>query len=173
MSHTALPRFDPAQRPNLVVRAYVSFMNTSPGRWTVINISPKLDPWLLRRTGGRLSTGTILPTALLTTIGARSGEPRTVPVLYFHDGDDVILIPSNYGREKHPAWYYNLRANPDVRIGKTGEGMPMTATIVTDEAERDRLWSLADRMCPIYADYRRRADAINRVIPIVRLTPRD
>ena len=53
-----------------------------------------------------------MPFASMTTTGAKSGEPRTAAVIYFHDGDDVILIASNYGGTRHPAWYHNLKANP-------------------------------------------------------------
>jgi deazaflavin-dependent oxidoreductase (nitroreductase family) len=77
---------------------------------------------------------------------------------------------SNYGTEKHPAWYHNLIANPRVQIAKAGGGPTMMATEVTDAAERDRLWALADRIYPLYADYRQRASTRNRIVPIIRLT---
>ena len=64
----------------------------------------------------------MLPSALLTTTGAKTGLPRTNPVFYFHDGRDVIVIASNYGNDKHPAWYYNLNANPRAQIATNGGG---------------------------------------------------
>jgi hypothetical protein len=68
----------------------------------------------------------------------------------------------------HPAWYHNAVADPDVSLG----GRPFRAEVVTDEAERERLWELADRVFPPYASYRRRAAAAGRTIPILRLSPR-
>ena len=69
---------------------------------------------------------------------------------------------------RHPAWFHNLRAHPDVRLG----GIPMRAAVVSDEAERNRLWTLADRVFAPYASYREDAAKANRSIPIVQLTPR-
>jgi deazaflavin-dependent oxidoreductase (nitroreductase family) len=172
---TDLPRVDPPARVSLRVRAFAAFLETSLGRWIAKNVAPKVDPWLLRATGGRLSMGLMLPSALLTTTGAKTGQPRTNPVFYFHDGADVIVIASNYGDDKHPAWYYNVRANPKVQIATHGGGPVLTASEVTDLAERKRVWAMADRIYPLWVDYRRRAGQGQRTIPIFRLrtaTPR-
>jgi hypothetical protein len=67
---------------------------------------------------------------------------------------------------RHPAWFHNLTANPDIVFG----GIPMRAHVVEDEAERERLWALADRVLPAYAAYRERAAAAGRTIPLVQLT---
>jgi deazaflavin-dependent oxidoreductase (nitroreductase family) len=129
----------------------------------------KLDPHVLRLTGGRLGLGLMLPTALLETRGARTGARRRNAVIYFHDGDRVTIVASKAGAPEHPAWFHNLRADPDVTFG----GIPMRASIVTDEAERRRLWALADRVFAPYATYRRDAARAARTIPIVQLTGRD
>ena len=94
---------------------------------------------------------------------------RRNAVIYFHDGDRVTIIASKAGHEKHPAWFHNLDANPDVTFG----GIPMRATVVGDEAERERLWALADNVFAPYATYRRDAAKANRTIPIVQLTARE
>ena len=164
-----LPRVDPPARVSRPVRAYAAFLATGVGRWLAKNIAPKVDPWLLRATGGRLAMGLMLPSALLTTTGAKTGQPRTNPVFYFHDGPDVIVIASNYGADKHPAWYHNLTANPRVQIATNGGGPVMTADAVSDPAERERLWAMADRVYPLWPDYRRRAARCHRTIPIIRL----
>ena len=164
-----LPRVDPPARVSRPVRAYAAFLRTGVGRWLAKNIAPKVDPWLLRATGGRLAMGLMLPSALLTTTGAKTGQPRTNPVFYFHDGPDVIVIASNYGADKHPAWYYNLSANPRVQIATNGGGPVMSADAVSDPAERKRLWAMADRIYPLWPDYRRRAARCHRTIPIIRL----
>ncbi|MGA8253266.1 MAG: nitroreductase/quinone reductase family protein [Mycobacterium sp.] len=164
------PRVDPPARVGRLVRAYAAFLATGVGRWIAKNIAPKVDPWLLRATGGRLGMGLILPSALLTTTGAKTGQPRTNPVFYFHDGPDVIVIASNYGNDKHPAWYHNLIANPRVQIATNGGRPVMTAAAVSDPAERKRLWGMADRVYPLWPDYRRRAARGHRTIPIIRLS---
>lgn len=122
----------------------------------------------MRLTRGRLGMGLAMPTALLETRGARSGEPRSNVVIYFHDGERATIVASKLGLPRHPAWFHNLCANPDVTFG----GIPMRATVVEDEAERARLWTLADRVFAPYAAYRREAAKANRTIPIVQLTAR-
>ncbi len=162
----ALTHVDPASiTTNPVHRAYVAFLRTPPGRWVAINIAPRVDPWLLRHTDGRLGMGLSLPSALLRTTGAKSGAPRECTVLYFHDGADVILIASSYGREAHPAWYHNLIAHPACALGDER----FEAAQVQDAQEQARLWSMADRLYAGYADYRDRAGAVGRTIPLMRL----
>jgi deazaflavin-dependent oxidoreductase (nitroreductase family) len=104
---------------------------------------------------------------VLETRGARTGRVRRNAVIYFHDGDRVTVIASKAGAATHPAWFHNLRAHPDVKLG----GVPMRAEVVSDEAERRRLWELADRVFAPYAAYREEAARANRTIPVVRLTP--
>ena len=128
----------------------------------------KVDPFVLKLSGGRVGMGLLLPTALLETRGARTGQPRRNGVIYFHDGDRVTIIASKLGLPQHPAWFHNLRAHPDVKFG----GQPFHAEVIDDEAERTRLWRLADQVFPAYAGYRARADRAGRAIPIVQLTPR-
>jgi deazaflavin-dependent oxidoreductase (nitroreductase family) len=113
--------------------------------------------------------GLVLPTALLETRGAKSGTMRRNAVIYFHDEDRVTIVASKAGDTKHPAWFHNLRAHPDVAFG----GIPMRATVVSDEAERHRLCTLADRVFAPYATYRREAAQVSRTIPIVQLTTRE
>ena len=127
----------------------------------------KIDPLLLRLTRSRVGMGIALPTALLETRGARTGRLRRNGVIYFHDGDRVTIVASKLGLAQHPAWFHNLRAHPDVKLG----GRPFRAKVVEDEQEQDRLWRLADRVFPPYAGYRRRAGRTGRTIPIVQLTP--
>lgn len=125
----------------------------------------KIDPYLLRLTRGRIGTGLLLPTALLETRGARTGLTRRNAVIYFHDGERVTIVASRAGGSGNPAWFYNVRANPDVRLG----GQPFRAEIIEDEASRARLWRLADKVFPAFATYRERAAAAGRSIPIVQM----
>jgi deazaflavin-dependent oxidoreductase (nitroreductase family) len=164
----SLRRVDPTAEHGPARRAYAAILRTPPGRSFAINVAARLDPVLLRKTGGRVGFGLMIPSALLETKGAKSGAPRANPILYFHDGDDVILIASSFGRDKNPAWYYNLRANPDCVLG----GDAFTAAEIDSDTERTRLWGLADQVYPGYADYRERTAKIDRRIPMLRLTPR-
>lgn len=159
---------DPNRPRNWLSRAYAWFSATRLGRFLSANVVWKLDPHLLRATRGRVGMGLVLPTALLETQGAKSGAVRRNAVIYFHDGNLVTIIASFAGAPKHPAWFHNLRANPDVTFG----GIPMLASVVEDEAERQRIWKLADRVFAPYATYRREAAQANRTIPIVQLTER-
>jgi deazaflavin-dependent oxidoreductase (nitroreductase family) len=160
-----LRRVDPDRKRGPIYRALSRFSVTKLGGWMSTNFAWKLDPWLLRLSRGRLSSAGPLPAALLETTGARSGEPRGAAVLYFNDGDDIIVIASKRGAPEHPAWFHNLREHPDVRLG----GRPFRAEIVEGEAERDRIWAIGDRVFPPYAQYRRWAAQTGREIPIVRL----
>src|SRR5262249_14671806 len=138
------------------------------GTWLAVQVAWKLDPHLLRLTRGRLSSAWPVTAALLETRGARTGRPRRNATLYFNDHDRVILIAALRGWPKHPAWFHNLRAHPEVVFG----GLPFRAEILNDEADRLRLWNLAVRVYPQYADFREEAEKAGRVIPIVQLIPR-
>lgn len=159
---------DPTRQIGWFTRAYAWFSATRLGRFISSKIVWKLDPHLMRATRGRVGMGFVLPTALLETRGARSGAQRRNAVIYFHDGKKVTIVASLAGAPRNPAWFRNLRAEPDVVFG----GAPMRATVVEDEAERQRLWGLADRVFPPYAAYRREAGAAGRTIPIVQLGER-
>jgi deazaflavin-dependent oxidoreductase (nitroreductase family) len=163
-----LPYVDPYERRGRFYFALARLSATKFGAWFSINVSWKLDPFLLKLTRGRLSTAGPLAVALLESRGARTGLPRRNATLYFHDGERVTIIASKRGLAEDPAWYYNVRAHPDVVYG----GIPCRAELVEDEAERQRLWALADRVFPEYADYRERAGEAGRVIPILQLLPR-
>lgn len=159
---------DPTKPPGWFGRTYAAFSNTRLGRFLSIHVVWRLDPPLMRVTRGRLGFDLMIPTALLQTRGARSGKVRRNVVIYFHDGERVTIVASKLGLSNHPAWFHNLRANPEVALG----GAPMRASVVEDEAERRRLWALADQVFAPYAAYRREAAAANREIPIVQLVSR-
>src|SRR5919107_408944 len=103
-----VPPVDP-HRSTRLLRAMARFAASPTGRWVGINVSARIDPFLLRITGGRISTFAGAPIVRVTVRGRRSGEPRSSALLYFSDGEDVVLIASSFGREKHPAWYLNMK----------------------------------------------------------------
>jgi F420H(2)-dependent quinone reductase len=121
-----------------------------------------------RRTEGKLGAKLLwFPAALITTIGRRSGEPRTTPTLYLRDGDHVVLPASFGGRDEHPMWYRNLKSNPKVHIQIRGEHLDLIAREATED-ERNRYWPKLVRIYPPYRGYRKAAD---RVIPLVVCEP--
>ncbi len=144
------------------------FARTPVGYWFVMRIAPRIDPPLLRFSGGRFSCVYPAPAMLLTTTGAKTGLPRQLPLLYAVDGDSLIVIASNYGRPGHPAWYRNLIANPDVEVLAGKHTGAYTASEITDPAERAQAWEKALDVYAGYGDYESRAG--ERTIPLVRLT---
>ena len=116
-----------------------------------------------RRTGGQ--TGGSGRTLLLTTVGARSGQERTVPLAYLADGDRLLIFGSRAGSDKHPDWYWNLRKNPIVTVEIGAEKYQARATAVAGE-ERDRLFAQQKEAMPVFAEYETRT---RRVIPVIAL----
>jgi deazaflavin-dependent oxidoreductase (nitroreductase family) len=169
MARTPKLRYvDPYKRRSRLYLALCRFSATKVGAWLSVNIAWKVDRYLLTLTGGRFSTSAPIGAGLLETTGARTGQPRRNATLYFNDGDRVTIIASLRGWSRNPAWYYNIREHPDIVFG----GLPFRARIVEDESERRRLWDLADRVYPQYAEFRERAEESGRVIPIIQLLPR-
>jgi deazaflavin-dependent oxidoreductase (nitroreductase family) len=108
------------------------------------------------------------PMLLLDHVGAKSGAERTSPLVYGRDGDDLILVASKGGNPKNPAWYHNLRANPDTTVQVGSKRIPVHARLASSE-ERERLWRLMVGVYRGYEDYRNRTD---REIPLIVLEPR-
>lgn len=106
------------------------------------------------------------PVLLLTTTGAKSGQPRTSPMMYLPEGDRIFVFASNEGKDNHPSWYHNLRANPSATVEIGTETFPVTTTEITG-AEHDRLYDIQAQRYPGFAGYRERTD---RVIPVIELT---
>ena len=128
-----------------------------------------LISWVYRISGGRIGGRWVggEPVMLLTTIGRKSGTPRTVPVLYLRDGEEVVVVASGVGGARHPIWYLNLEANPEVRIEIGKSKRQMTARRAT-ETECAALWPRLTEMYRGFDGYRERTD---REIPLVILSP--
>jgi deazaflavin-dependent oxidoreductase (nitroreductase family) len=107
------------------------------------------------------------PLVVLHTMGARSGEPRTNIMMYRADGDRYLIFASYAGGDKNPAWYWNLKANPDARIEVGDDIVDVHATELAD-AERDEKYAQQAQEYPGFADYESKT---SRVIPVVALTP--
>jgi deazaflavin-dependent oxidoreductase (nitroreductase family) len=104
---------------------------------------------------------------LLDHVGARTGTPRTTPLVYFSDGDDLVIVASRGGSPRNPAWFHNLRANPDVSVQIGSERRGVHAHVAT-AAERERLWPKAVETYGGYRGYQQRTE---REIPLVILEP--
>jgi deazaflavin-dependent oxidoreductase (nitroreductase family) len=123
--------------------------------------------WLYQSTGGRRgSTMQGRKVLLLTTTGNKSGQARTVPVVPFFDGGETYVIASMGGAPEHPAWYKNLRANPEVGVQLGAEKWRGQAAVVDEGPERDRLWKGIVEQMPNFGEYQKKT---SRVIPVVHL----
>ena len=166
-----IPKVDPDRPPTRTKRLLTKFALSKAGTWYGVNVASRFDPALIRLTRGRVNLGANqLPTLLMTVRGRKSGVERTVPLVYFTDGDDVILIASRGGHRNHPSWYYNLTANPEVELWTKGGGGNYRAT-EAEGAERERLWELATEFNPGFAKYQERAG--DRRIPVIVCSPQD
>jgi F420H(2)-dependent quinone reductase len=138
--------------------------------WPLINRMFAVHTTVYRLTGGlighRIPGGP--PMLLLDHVGAKSGTKRTTPLVYLDDGGDYVIVASKGGHPRHPAWFHNLRANPDTTIQVGSRRIPVTARVATD-AERGRLWPAVVRVYSGYEGYQKRTD---RKIPLVVLEPR-
>jgi deazaflavin-dependent oxidoreductase (nitroreductase family) len=126
--------------------------------------------WVYRLSGGRIG-GRFLrgaPILLLTTTGRKSGQPRTAPLLYLEDGENLVLVASKGGMSHHPVWFLNLEANSDVEVEIGATRRKMRARRASGE-EKAALWSRLVEMYRDYDDYQARTD---RDIPVVILAPR-
>ena len=145
-------------------------VKSRPGGWFAVNVANPVDRRLLRWTGGRVGLFIGQPVGLLETVGAKSGEPRSTPLLYLEQGDRIVLVASKAGAARHPAWYHNLRAQPEVSFsGRRGGRRPYRARLA-EGPERYRLWARVNDLYAGYDTYQGRAGT--RRIPVVVLEPR-
>jgi deazaflavin-dependent oxidoreductase (nitroreductase family) len=151
-------------------RAAQAFAKTRFGGFLFITVFPAIDKRLMPLTKGRFKVAFGQPILLLHMLGAKSGQPRIVPLLYTPRGDAFVVVASKAGAEHHPSWYHNLRAHPEaVEVEIGGERIPVTPRVV-EGAERDELWGLVNDNYNGYDTYQHRAGA--RVIPVVLLEPK-
>lgn len=162
-----IPEVDPTAKPTLAKRIITPPARTKAGKWVLMNISRRVDPTLVRLTRGKLSTLVFTRAVVLTHKGAKSGIERTSALLYFTDAGRVICMASNYGGTRHPAWYHNVKANPEVTLFAGGYEGRFSGEETTG-AERDRLWALAKQLTVGYADYEKTTDG--REIPVMAFT---
>jgi deazaflavin-dependent oxidoreductase (nitroreductase family) len=134
-------------------------------------IQQPLDQFVYRLSGGSTTATSWLAgveITMLTTTGAKTGRRRTLPVLGLPDGEDTILIASNFGRPHNPAWYYNLRANPSATIARNGMSREVIACELSG-SDREVGYRRGEEIFPGFTQYRRWA--VHRQIPVLRLKP--
>ncbi len=168
----ALTRYSPIRgRQIRLDEALIERALMSPvGYQFLLHVAPRIDKALIPRTKGRLSSAGFNAVGLVTSTGAKSGQPRTQPLALLDDGDGLLAIGSNYGRPKHPAWSANLLAHPDCTVEFLGPPAQFKAELLTGDARADA-WAKAT---DFYAGYERyRANCAPREIRVFRLRPVD
>ena len=137
-----------------------------------LRVAGPLHAWIYEKSKGRFGRRLLgAPVGNLICTGAKSGKERTIPLLMLEDGDNVVIVASKGGFPEHPAWYFNLLANPDCRVQLGDSVRDMTARLADDD-EREVLWPKLDAMYRYYRAYRKRAGLTGRTIPIFVLEPR-
>ncbi|NUQ86162.1 MAG: nitroreductase family deazaflavin-dependent oxidoreductase [Anaerolineales bacterium] len=131
----------------------------------------RIDNQILQLTGGKFTASQLAgwPIIQLTTVGARTGKKRTMPLIGIVDGERIAVVASSFGREHNPGWYYNLKAHPECEVSLNGR----TGNYVARETEGDeyeRYWRMAVSIYAGYEKYRERA--VPRHIPLMLLEPK-
>jgi deazaflavin-dependent oxidoreductase (nitroreductase family) len=122
------------------------------------------------RANGGKTTGPFknAPLILVTHTGAKSGKRYTTPLVHTLDGDRYVIIASKGGAPEHPSWYYNLKANPEVRIELPGDAFDALATEATGD-ERDRLYRAQADLMPNFDEYQQKTDRLMPVFVLERV----
>ena len=135
-------------------------------------IAPPLDRFLHRVSGGRLHVAeSFLPTLLLTTTGRRSGEPRRQPLAYVELDGVPYVVGTNWGGERHPAWTYNLQADPSGTVERHGTSTRIHARQVEEDEEFQRAWARFVAIWPAYETYLERTDRHPRMFALEPVPP--
>lgn len=149
----------------------VNWFSTTPvGTFVASHVAARVDPYLYRLSRGRFtSTGPpTIPQLVLTTTGRTSGQPRTIALGYLADGADFVVVASNFGKERHPAWSHNLEAHPDAVVDVDGRTVQVRAERLDDAAKR-AIWPRLVAVVPQFGVYVTRTD---RNIRVYRLRSR-
>ncbi len=146
-----------------------AFARTRLGGWLFVTVFPAIDRRLIPLTGGRLMVAVGQPVLLLHTRGAKSGQPRTTPLLYTPRDGSYVIVASKAGASHHPAWYHNVRAHPEEVAAEIRGRRIAVRPRDAQGPERDELWRLVNDNYDGYQVYQQRAGG--RIIPVVVLEP--
>jgi deazaflavin-dependent oxidoreductase (nitroreductase family) len=134
----------------------------------MMKIFTSLHAFFYRLTGGRIgSTMGGTKVLLISTKGRKSGKTHTTPINYFERDNGYLIVASNAGRPSHPAWFLNLRANPQITVQVKGRTFPVTAEIIPGD-QRASYWKVVIEAAPSFAGYESRT---SREIPLILLRP--
>ena len=156
---------------NAVQRSMRRFASSGPGSWMFARVSHRIDKRVYRWTSGRHTLGSMvsgIPIVMLTTVGARSGQQRTTPVLGLPTEYGLAVIASNFGQQRHPGWYHNLSADPSGSVAVNGDSWRFRA-VDANEEQRARIWEQGLKVYPGWSQYERRAS--HRRIAVFLLEP--
>jgi deazaflavin-dependent oxidoreductase (nitroreductase family) len=156
---------------NALQRGIRRLASSGPGSWFFARVLHHVDRPVYRATRGRHTLTSLvagLPIVVLTTKGARTGRSCSVPLVGLPTPDGMAVIASNYGQPHHPAWYYNLRADPEAEVAVDGARTPVRAVEVEGE-RRARIWDQGLKIYPGWSTYERRA--ADRRIAVFVLEP--
>ena len=151
---------------------FIVWVSTNPvATWLIKNVASRLDPLLFKATNGRLTSfgPPAMPMLTLTAIGRRSGRPRPVHLVCLDHEGDYLVVASAMGQQSHPAWRYNIEANPEVEVQVRGECFAARAQVLTD-SEKAALWDDIRAAIPQMKVYERRCDRNIRVFRLSRLS---
>lgn len=169
-----LDQLDYTMKPaNGAQRVVQRIAASKPGAWLSQRTLYPVDRFLYRRTDGRVTVAELtagLPVIMLTTTGAKSGEPRSMPLVGIPLDGELAIIGSNYGQARTPGWVYNLEADASATVAYRDRSVAVTARPATD-AEADRTFEVAATFYPGYGKYRARAS--HRTIRVFVLEPAD
>lgn len=150
--------------PHAVRRIAAPLSRTTWFRRFAVTVLPPVERLVSKISGGRIQlTAALVPSLVLHTVGAQSGEPRDAPLMYTADGKGRAYVAgTNWAGPKHPAWTNNLLAHPDAAITVRGKRLRIHATLVPDD-ERDAAWAIMEAQWPDYREYERDSGRIARI----------
>ena len=151
--------------------SFVVRLTTHPvTTWWIRHVASRLDPLLFKASNGRFTSMGLpaMPMLTLTATGRRSGEPRSVHLACLEHEGDQLVVASAMGQERHPAWRYNLDANPEVQVQMRGERFQARAEALTDP-EKQGIWPDVNRAIPQMNFYEKRTDRNIRVYRLKRV----
>jgi deazaflavin-dependent oxidoreductase (nitroreductase family) len=139
--------------------------------WLIKHVASRLDPLIFKATNGRLTSmgPPSMPMLTLTAAGRRSGQPRSVHLACLEHEGDYLVVASAMGQQKHPAWRYNIEANPQVQIQMRGERFAARAQVLTDP-EKEKVWADIRQAIPQMNVYEKRTDRNIRVFRLSRVS---
>jgi deazaflavin-dependent oxidoreductase (nitroreductase family) len=148
------------------------WLSTNPvATWVIKHVASRLDPLIFKVTNGHLISMGIptMPMLTLTTTGRRSGQPRSVQLACLEHDGDYLVVASAMGQQQHPAWRYNIEANPEVQVQMRGERFVARAHMLTD-VEKRAVWADIRRAIPQMTVYENRTDRNIRVFRLNRIS---